>query len=166
MSNTSVLRRLLVGASPKRTVLRAVLVGLLAFVVFRFLVTPVRLRGGSMEPTYHDRSFVWVNALRYRFGPPRRGDVVAIRMAGRKVMLFKRVLGLPGERVAFREGQLIIDSAAVDEPWIEETGTWNMPEVLVGDNEFFVAGDNRAVPIEQHTLGRAQRSRIAGGPFR
>ncbi len=116
-----------------------------------------------MEPTYADHSFTMANALRYRFRHPRRGDVVVIRMAGTHVMLLKRVLGLPGERVSFRGGALLIDSIVVAEPYLSDAGDWNMEEVVVGPDEYFVAGDNRAVPIESHVLGRVDRARIAGG---
>ena len=53
------------------------------------------IAGNSMQPTLHPGSIAGVNKLAYRFGPPRRGDVVAIR-AGRELIV-KRILGLPGE---------------------------------------------------------------------
>ena len=165
MNVRAVLKRVLVGRSPRRTLVRALVVGAVAVVVFRFALLPVRLRGESMEPTFHDRSFTLVNGLVYRFREPRRGDVVAIRMAGTRVMLLKRVLGLPGERVAFRDGALVIDSVVTDEPWLAERGEWDMEEVVVGGDEYFVAGDNRAVAIEGHALGRVARERIVGGPL-
>jgi signal peptidase I len=154
-----------IGRSPKRTLLRAAVLAAVCFIVFTFVLLPVRLRGTSMEPTYTDGVLNFVNALRYRLRTPRRGDIVAIRMAGRHVMLFKRIVGLPGERVAFRDGALLIDGREVDEPYVHHRAAWDMEEVTVGPNEYFVVGDNRRGSIEAHALGRVQRGRIVGGPL-
>jgi signal peptidase I len=157
-------RRIIVGSSPRRTALRAAVLAVCTFLVFRFVFLPVRISGESMEPTYANGSFNLVSLLRFRFRQPRRGDVVAIRMAGRHVMLFKRVLALPGERVAFRKGVLVIDGREVEESYVKRPCDWEMKEVVVGPNELYVAGDNRAMPIETHAHGRADRNRVIGGP--
>ena len=56
-----------------------------------------------MLPTYRSNRVNFVNRLSYRFHEPRRGDVVAIRLSGFSVMFMKRIIGLPGESVAFHE---------------------------------------------------------------
>ena len=84
-----------------------------SFVVFKFVLLPIRVEGGSMLPTYQDRSVNFVNRLAYLFHEPRRGDVVAIGLlAGEHVMYMKRVVGLPGETVAFHKGHLYINGQA------------------------------------------------------
>ena len=75
---------------------------------------PVRIEGNSMFPTYHDRGVNFVNRLAYRHIEPQRGDIVGIRMAGPSVMLMKRIVGLPGETVAFEHGRLIINGEEID----------------------------------------------------
>jgi signal peptidase I len=118
-----------------------------------------------MEPAYADRSVNFVNTFRFWFRPPQRGNVVAIRMAGTRIMLFKRVIGLPDERIGFREGILIVNGKEFHEPYVVNREKWNMPEVVVGENEYFVAGDNRGTAIEGHALGRVDKRRIVGGPL-
>ncbi len=162
---TGRLRRILVGSSPRRTAIRAAVLATCTFVVFKFVFLPVRLRGASMEPTYADGSVNLVSVLRYRLRPPRRGDVVAIRMAGRRVMLFKRVVAVPGQRVAFRGGTLVVDGKEVEEQYITRPCDWNMQEVMVGPDELYVVGDNRSMPIDLHAHGRVSRDRIVGGPL-
>ena len=157
--------RLLIGASPRRTLVRTAIVALAAFVVFRYFFIPIHLAGKSMEPAYMDGSVNIVNTFEYRFRPPHRGDVVAIRMAGTRVMLFKRIVGLPGERIGFRGGVLIVNGSEWPEPYVAYREKWNMPEVTVGDNEYFVVGDNRGTAIEGHALGRVDKRRIVGGPL-
>jgi signal peptidase I len=157
--------RLLIGKSPRRTLVRAIIIAAVAFVVFRYLLIPIHLVGASMEPAYGDRSVNIVNTFRFRFRTPQRGDVVAIRMAGTRVMLFKRVIGLPNERIGFREGTLIVNGKEFHEPYVVYREKWNMPEVAVGNDEYFVAGDNRGNAIEGHALGRVDNRRIVGGPL-
>src|SRR5689334_21380194 len=100
------LRIAVIGRNPKRTAIRALVLALFCFVLFKFfvfrvIVLPVRIEGYSMFPTYHDRGVNFVYRLAYRHSPPQRGDVVGIRMAGPSVMLMKRIVGMPGETVAF-----------------------------------------------------------------
>ncbi len=154
-----------IGRSPRRTLKRVVILALVSFLVFKFILLPVRLNGSSMEPTYRNGSINFIDTLRYRFREPRRGDIVAISMAGRQVMLFKRVVGLPGERVAFRDGALIINGHPLPEPYLKSKYDWNMPEEKIGPDEFFVVGDNRQVPLKTQLYGRVKRHKIVGGPL-
>ena len=95
------LKLIIVGKSPRRTFLRAAILGVVCLLVFRFVLLPARVMSDSMEPSYRRGSIRFVNLLVYRFRTPRRGEVVAIKMAGRSVLLLKRITGLPGERIAF-----------------------------------------------------------------
>lgn len=157
------IRRIAIGRSPKRTVIRAGATAVALFIVFRFVVTPVVTRGISMEPTFRDGTPHLVNPFRYRRHDPAPGDVVVISLAGRRVFYLKRVLAGPGERVAFDGGRLMVDGAARPEPYLADRGDWTMPEVALGPDEFFVAGDNRSVPIEEHKVGVVRREKIMGG---
>jgi signal peptidase I len=156
-------RRVLVGRNPRRTLLRAVALGLTVFVVLRYVVTPVRVQGISMWPTCRDGQWAWANRLAYVWSEPRRGDVVCVRFtAGEHVMLLKRVVGLPGERVGFRNGRLHVDGRPLDEPYVKSPCDWEEPERVLGPGEYYVVGDNRAMPREDHVHGIAERWRIVG----
>ena len=141
----------------------ALLLALLTFLICRYVVLPVRVQGLSMEPTYHNRSFHLAYMLAYAKKEPRRGDIVLISMSGRGTMYMKRVLALPGERISFMGGQLFIDGKPMDEGYLKEHGSWTMPEMSLRLDEYFVAGDNRSVDINYHTLGSVYRSDILGG---
>ena len=153
------------GKSWRSTLIRAGALAVTAFVVFKFLLLPVRISGISMEPTYKNRSINFISTLSYRFQTPQRGDVVAIRMAGRRVMLFKRIIGLPDERLKFEKGKLIVNDEIINEPYLKTEYNWDLEEVLIGEDEFFVAGDNRGMAIDAHTHGRVSKERIIGGPL-
>lgn len=152
----------LVGRNPKRTLLRMVVLIVGVLLLRQFVVLPVRVDGISMLPTYKSNGVNLVNRLAYVFGQPQRGDVVAIRMAGEHIMLLKRIIGLPGEKVEFRRGELFIDGEAMDEPYLKLPWNWNMPPVKVGSDEFYVVGDNRSMAWGDHKQGRAPRAKIVG----
>jgi len=155
-------RRFVFGRNLRFTLLRAAALAGVCFVVFKFILLPVRITGASMEPNYRDGRINLINTLAYRNHPPRRGDVVGIRFSGPSLMLLKRVVGLPGERIGFREGRVTVNGLPLDEPWLRHVSNWNLDPVELGPDEYFVVGDNRSMPMHLHTFGRAERVRILG----
>ena len=154
---------MLVGRNPRRTLVRAAAIVAVSAVVFGWVLLPVRARGVSMEPTIEPGGIHLVNRLAYVFRPPARGDIVAIRLAGRSVVYVKRVVGLPGERVRIDGGVVYADGRALDEPYVRHRRpSWTLPETTLGPDEYFVVGDNRGMPIAQHDLGKVRRVRIVG----
>jgi signal peptidase I len=156
------LQRVLVGRRPSRTLVRAAIIVVVSVVTFGWVLRPIRAYGPSMQPTYRDGGLYLVNRLAYLAGEPRRGDVVAIRLAGPRVLFVKRVLGLPGERVRIDAGIVHVDEKPLDEPYVVHRAAWVMREKRLGNREYFVAGDNRGMPIDQHDLGTVSRDRIVG----
>jgi signal peptidase I len=144
--------------------------GFACFLVFKFILPPIRVIGISMLPTYPDRSRNLVNRFAYLRHGPRRGDVVAIRLtvpadvqlAVPKVMYLKRIIGLPGETVAFVDGRVLINGEILDEPYEKLSCDWNYPPVTLAADEYFLVGDNRSMPQADHTFGRCKRSQIVG----
>lgn len=153
------------GSSPRRALIRSLVWALLLLAVGRFLLVPVRIYGDSMKPTYQPGTFNLVYTLRYRGRPPRRGDVVAVSMAGRRLLLLKRVIGLPGETVFIGNGTVFIDGEPIEEPYVEYNAHWNVSPVTLDGNEYFVIGDNRGMPSRLHTFGRTTGDRIFGVPL-
>ncbi|PIE56387.1 MAG: signal peptidase I [Desulfobulbus propionicus] len=146
-------------------VLRLVVVVILCVVVFRYLLIPLRIRGQSMEPTYTDRSFAFCWRLHYVFSEIQRFDVVAVRFAGRKVMLLKRVVALPGETVAFHRGVLFVNAKPLDEPYVVFPSDWELKERTVAAGHVYVIGDNRGTAMAAHRFGQVSVERIVGGVF-
>jgi signal peptidase I len=158
----SQIRRLIIGANPRRTLVRIAVLAAISFVVFGWVLLPVRAEGISMQPTYESGSFHLVNRLSFAMRPPARGDVVAIRLAGRRVVYVKRVVGLPGERLGIVEGVVHIDGRPLDEPYVRSRRSWDLDEVAIGADEYFVVGDNRGMTMRDHALGRVDAARIIG----
>jgi len=155
-------RRVLIGAAPRRTLARVVLLAATAYGVFGHLLIPVRGQGPSMRPTLEDGQFVLVNRLAYWNAEPQRGDVVALEVAGGRVVYIKRIVGMPGERIRIERGIVRVNGAALDEPYVRRRLPWEVDDVQLGDGEYLVIGDNRAMPQRNHDFGRARRERVLG----
>jgi signal peptidase I len=180
------LRIALIGRRPRFTMVRIVLIAAVAFVLFGFILLPVRIDGPSMLPAYREGRFNLVNRLAYFRHEPRRGDVVTIRISGReysshellhdlryarlqfrrlfrpRIMYMKRIVGLPGETVEFSGGRLLVDGKPLDEPYCVFPCDWERPPQKLGSDQYFLVGDNRAMPMEYHEFGVPERARIVG----
>ena len=151
-----------IGRNPRATLLRIVAIVATAFVVFAWILVPLRLTGISMLPTYQDGALNFANCAAYWMGEPARGDVVAIRMAGPHAFYVKRIIGMPGERIEIVAGTVTVNNEVLIEPAVVRRAAWNLEPVMLAPHEFFVVGDNRSMKIENHDLGRVTRRRIVG----
>ncbi len=142
--------------------MRVLVLAAVAFITFTWIFIPIRTDGISMEPTYRSNSLNLVNRLSYRLAEPARGDVVAIRLAGPHVVYVKRIVGLPGERLAFVGGVIHINGVPLSEPYIKNQRPWDRPEVTLGAREYFAVGDNRGMEQGAHKFGIVDRERILG----
>jgi signal peptidase I len=158
----SLTRRVILGREPRRTLIRIAILSLVCFVTFGWFLKPIRVRGISMEPTYQDGTLNLVNRVIYGMRSPARGDVVAIRLAGPRVLYVKRIVGLPTERVAIVGGVIEINGVPLSEPYVRKRQAWDYAEVTVGSREYFVIGDNRGMRIGDHDFGRVEERRILG----
>jgi signal peptidase I len=154
--------RWLAGANPRRTAVRAGLLVVAAYVTFTYVLLPVRGVGISMQPTIDEGDLIFVNMLAYRFREPRRGDIVAVRIAGRSIVYVKRIVALPGDEFAFVDGLLHVNDVAVDEPYVVNRSPWNLGPVTLETDQYFVVGDNRGMRIDQHDMGTVGRDRLIG----
>jgi len=155
-------KRLVIGRRPKVTLVRGVLLASICIVVFKFALIGVRVDGISMEPTYHNGRINLINRLSYWRSEPSRGDVVGIRLAGEKVMYMKRIIGRPGERVAFQRGVVFINGQRLNEPYVKYNAPWQVAELSLGPDEYYVVGDNRSMRPDWHEHGAILRRRIIG----
>lgn len=158
----SFIRRVVFGQNPRRTAVRVLVLATVSFITFKWVFIPIRTQGSSMLPTYGPGELKLVNRLAYQSVSPARGDVVAIQMAGPHVLYVKRVIGLPGERVAVSQGLVQINGKTLQEPYVKNRKPWDVPEVTLGSREYFVIGDNRGMSAGEHDFGRVELERILG----
>lgn len=165
MATHDKIRRFLLPPLSPKTLLRIVLVALCAYLFFGHICIPLRIRGHSMEPTYHNGGFNFCWRPAFLFSAPARHDLVLVRFAGRKVMLLKRVVAIEGQRVEFRNGKLFVDGLNVDEPYVHYPCRWDLPPRQVKKGCVYVVGDNRSMPMSNHSFGQAPSERIIGAPL-
>ena len=151
--------RLLFGRKPKRTLVRVLLLIITSVVLFGFILVPVKITGRSMEPTCYDGQVSLVNMFAYTWKEPQRGDVVAIKIDDKKQVILKRVIGMPGEKIAFHTGVVFINGKRLEEPYLTSAGAWEWPEETLGNNMYFVTGDNRLISqqfrvVRQQIVGK------------
>lgn len=118
---------------------------------------PVQVLGDSMQPNFDNGTRHYVNKLAYWSEKPQRGDVVTLRVREGE-MFIKRVVGLPGETVGFKEGRLVINGRQHPEYYTASNVPWQFDSVKVRENCYFVIGDNRATSV----LGVIPADRIVG----
>jgi signal peptidase I len=155
-------RRVVFGSDPRRTAVRIAVLAAVSFVVFRWVLTPVRAQGISMLPTFRSGTLHFVNRLAYVQRPPARGDVVAIRLAGPHVVYVKRIIGLPGERLAIVQGEVYINGTPLAEPYVRNRAPWDIAPLTLSNAEYYVIGDNRGMRAGDHDFGRVDAGRILG----
>lgn len=121
--------------------------------------------GESMLPNLRSGDLLLVNKRAYRSSAPARGDVVVARDRGE--LIIKRVVGLPGEEVELRRGELHIDRLPFGEDYAVEPGELSLRNGRLFDNKYALLGDNRSLPVslavhavvtKDQILGRVVRS--------
>lgn len=151
--------------------LKVVVLSLAIIVPVRvFLVQPFIVKGSSMEPNFHNSEYLVINKLVYRLGDPARGDVIVFRLPQYRDYFIKRVIGLPGERVALISGAITIYNDAYPEGFrVSETEyldpsvlTSGKVDVTLGDDEYFVLGDNRGNSSDSRYFGKVNRDALSG----
>ena len=157
------LKRFLIGRSFCRTLLRiAVLIAIVA-VSYRWIFLPFLVDGDSMLPALRDGNVHIAYRLAYRSQEPQRGDMVVLNIAGGRDLLVKRIIGLPGERFAIKEGVVLINGEPLDEPYLKlRSRDWELAEVVLRPEEFYFIGDNRSMNMANHTAGTIRVERILG----
>ncbi len=145
------------------------LVCFLAFVLVWYFGLRVSAIGDSMNPDLKNGDITLVNRLVYEARKPKRGEVIAFRPHGNENAHYsiKRVIGLPGETVEYKDGAIWINGEKLKENYktteIEELGLLEEP-IILKSNEFFVLGDNRQSSEDSRmaNIGNVKRSEIAG----
>ena len=127
-----------------------VVAGALAFLVRNLIFEPVRVDGESMLNTLQNNEFMITTKFDYLFGDPDRFDVVICNYPNTSDGKYrvKRVIGLPGETIELRGGELYVDGEHVEQTFNMTANETNFGPFKVPEGSYFVMGDNRNMSID------------------
>ena len=139
----------------------------LAVIVILFLYQPVKVEGTSMMPTLDDQERIFINKFVYRFHFEKidRGDTIVFWFPGDPSKSYiKRVIGMPGDRVEVRDGNVIVNDHILVEDYVpqEYRDQSEMRPTTIGPDEYFVLGDHRSSSNDSRTWGMVPRRYIYG----
>ena len=147
-------------------VIKIVIIALVIVIPIRYFVfQPFFVRGQSMEPNFYHGDYLIVEKISFRLREIKRGEVVVFRHPNKLATAFiKRIIGLPGETIKIRDGTVYLQEQALDESVYlpENLRTTGDLEIILGENEFFVLGDNRDASLDSRKWGALPREDIVG----
>lgn len=145
-----------------RFVIDAALGATLMVLLHLFVIQVSVVKGTSMEPCLHDGDRLVVDRVSYSLADVERGDVVILRYPRNPAVDFvKRIVALPGDRVAMHDGMLIVNGAPADDYGCIPDHQM-LAELTVPAGQFFVLGDNRPVSCDSREFGLLDESLLKG----
>lgn len=141
----------------------------LAFFLYHYVGQQVEVEGHSMMNTLNNGEHLILEKVSYRFGSPKRFDIIVFRPYAqeKETYYIKRIIGLPGESVQITGDDIYINGELLEEDFGREE-IWDPGiagnEILLGDDEYFVLGDNRNSSIDSRDagVGLVKRDSIVG----
>lgn len=143
-------------------------------IIYVFIARPFEVNGDSMYPNFEDKEYIITSLLSKRFGVPQRGDVIVFKAPPEPEKDFiKRVIGVPGDKITLRDGDVYINGQRLDEssylsPTIKTFGGSFLrenAEITVPSDSFFVMGDNRPYSSDSREWGFVDKDLIIGNSF-
>lgn len=135
---------------------------ILAVVVQLFLAQATVVYGYSMMPSLSPTDRLVIEKVTYQFSPPARNDIVVLDLPQMPELLIKRLVGLPGETIAVDHERLYINGVAVEGRMGEVPDTITFGPVVLGENEYFLMGDNRFYSNDSRSFGAVSGNAIVG----
>jgi len=136
------------------------------FIISQFVARPFIVQGASMEPNFQNGNYLIIDMISYKFSDPERGDAVVFRYPGNRSLFYiKRIIGLPGDHVVLRNGDVFVNDKIIEEKYSSldiNSLAFNQTNFFLTENQFFVMGDNRMMSFDSRSWGPLERSDIIG----
>lgn len=141
-----------------------VLIVVFVVLIRAFIVTPVIVVGDSMVPTLEDKQVLLLNKIDYKLNDIERYDIVVIKTG--KSEIIKRVIGLPGEVIEYRDNVLYINGHEEKSDYDFETDDFTLKSICkcskIPKGKYLVLGDNRSVSSDSRIIGLIDEKDIKG----
>ncbi len=143
-----------------KSVIPYVIVIVIALLIRTFIITPVQVDGMSMYPTLEDKQILILKKYKKNF---KRFDIVILKYNDDK--LVKRIIGLPGETLEYKNNNLYVNGIKVDDKLSLETNDFNLKDLgysKIPKDYYFVLGDNRNNSTDSRIIGLINKKDILG----
>ena len=159
--------------------IQSIVLALAVFVIlYLFVAQPNEVKGSSMLPNFVDKEFLLTEKISYYFGEPKRGDVVIFKApstescAADECEYIKRVIGIPGDKVMIKGGQVYLNGKLLDQTFLpngvlteQEEYMQEGVEITVPDGQYLCFGDNREHSRDGRAFGPINKDLIVGKAF-
>ncbi len=151
-----------------------VIAGAIFVVIYAFLFRPFQVNGLSMFPNYHNGEYILTNLITLRLSPIKRGDVIVFQApTDHEKDFIKRVIGLPGDHVMLKNGDVYLNSQKLDEsdylnPSVKTYGGAFLADgatITVPEGSYLVFGDNRPYSSDSREWGYVTTDKLIGKSF-
>lgn len=147
-----------------KTLLPYIVIVVVVVLIRTFIITPVIVVGDSMYPTLDDGQILLLNKIDYKFNDIERFDIVVIKLEKNEII--KRIIGLPGETVEYRNNVLYINGHEIENEYNFETDDFTLKSICncskIPNGKYLVLGDNRTVSSDSRIIGLIDEKDIKG----
>lgn len=143
-----------------KEILSYIIIIVVVLLIKHYVITPIKVNGNSMNNTLKNKDIMILDKISYRFQEIERFDIVVIKKEND--YLIKRVIGMPGETVEYKNNKLYINGKNIDEKFIHEKTNDFIMEEKIPDDCYFVVGDNRPVSNDSRYIGVINKKDILG----
>lgn len=143
-----------------KEILSYIIIIVVVLLIKHYVITPIKVNGNSMNNTLKNKDIMILDKISYRFQEIKRFDIVVIKKGND--YLIKRVIGMPGETVEYKNNKLYINGKNIDEKFIHEKTNDFIMEDKIPDDCYFVVGDNRPVSNDSRYIGVINKKDILG----
>lgn len=150
-----------------------VVFGAIFALIYLFIAQFHKVSGNSMVPTLHSGDYLITEKVTYRFGGPKRGDIIVLKNPRDESQDFiKRIMAIPGDTIKVENNLVFVNGQLQNESYLP-SGTITRPgnfltdgtQIKAGSNQYFVFGDNRNHSSDSREWGAVTREEIVGRAF-
>lgn len=148
-----------------KEIMSYILIILVVLLIKKYIFTPIRVNGDSMNPTLLHNDIMILNEIGYYTNGLKRFDIVVVNTNGEKII--KRVIGLPGDKIEYKDNKLYVNDKLIEENF-EHAETMDFSVFIdlgfetIPDDHYFVVGDNRNNSVDSRMIGLVNKNQIMG----
>lgn len=146
-----------------------VVIILVVVIIRTYIITPVVVSGDSMKPNLQDGELLLIQKIAYNSSAIKRADVVVIKTKenNKEEEIIKRIIGLPGEHISYKNNKLYVNDKIVEEHYkFRDTADFNLEEICscttIPEGKYLVLGDNRPISKDSRQIGLVDEKDIVG----